>query len=411
MKLAVIGDVHLGASANLGVPHEGQYVNSRLIDYRATLEKTIDVIAEAGTSQLIFTGDVFESRSPSLVQQKVFSEALHHAISHGIKEVHIIVGNHDQARRADHSTTLSYLKELNLPNIHVYDEITAIELQDERGISVANLIALPFRDRKWYGLESYNEAITAVRKDFEYVITSIENQLPKIVIPHMAIEGTFIGDDEYLELYGENQLFLPKEMFKDCSLVLGGHIHEPMILQEAGPYIAYVGSMEKRGAFEKHNKLYAFIDTETLKVEYQKEPCREIYEIKLDYSYEVLGEGLEKRICDDISEFVATMETDALDDAIVKIGLKICSADDKYVQPKQLYRFLKDHYHVHNCVEIRPEIFSARQARNDKITEQVSDTEAFKLHLETAIEDVELRAEVLECGLDIIRTAEAEEAR
>lgn len=402
-KVAVIGDVHIGSSLSLAKPATEQRLNSRLLDYKQTLESTIDDVAAAGAKHLILTGDIFESRSPPLVQQKIFSQAVHRAFSKGIEHLHLIEGNHDQTRLID-SSTIDPLKELQLPNLHVYDEITAVELK-ENGETIANLITLPYRDRKWFGVETTEEAFSIIEQQLTAAFDSVKNDKMKLLIGHVCVEGT-IFENEEAEFYGENQLFVPKRFFERADRSIFGHIHQPEVISET-PYIAYVGSMEKRSGSETHDKLYAIIDPQSKSVEFRKEPCREIYDIKLDYSHLNLAEGLFDRISSDVDDFAATRQ---MKDSIVKMSLKIVATDDQYVEPKRIYRMLKQRHGIHHCVELHPELFTQRQARDVRVTEQIVDTEAFRLYLETLIDDKEARTELLQIGTDIIRDVEAQDA-
>ena len=405
MKIGIIGDIHIGCGLGFSRPSGQGVINPRLIDYQTTLNYTIDDLADSGVKNIVLTGDIFESRQPSLIQQKIFAQAIHRAIAGGIEGIFICVGNHDQSRLSE-STTVSWLQELNLPNVKVFDDMATVPVYEGRQ-QIANLILMPFRDRKWLGTESYEEAIGIIEKQLQFQLASIENRsVMSLAVGHYCIEGTMFSSDEDLEFYGENQLFLPKRLFNDVDITINGHCHAPAIIS-TNPYIAYVGSMEKRSGSETHNKLYAIVDTSTKTVEYRKEPCREIYDIKLDYSHLTLGKKLQERIQSDIDEFA---QSHKMVESIVKLALKINMVDNEHVSPKLIYRFLKERHHIHNCVELRPELFSARQSRNDRINEQMGDNEAFRLFLDASIEDKELRMEVLLAGTDIIKTMEAQDA-
>lgn len=403
MRIGIIGDLHFGASFHLGRTNNSLNVNSRLLDYADTLESTFDSLVEHGVEEVVFTGDIFEHRYPSLIQQKMFSQALHYAISKGIQKIHIVVGNHDQ-QRANTTTTISYLKELNLANIRIYDELKT-ELLTFNGVEVANVIFMPYRDRMWLGTETYNEAICRMRDLLNEQLSNIENNLPKIVVGHMTIEGTLF-DEEYRELYSENQLMLPVDMFDNVNITIMGHIHKPDIVS-LDPYIAYVGSMEKRGGFEDHNKVFAILDLEKSEVSYHKEPCREIYDLDLDYTSAIVGDKLQKRIFDDIILFSANK---TLEGSIIRCTVKICAEDVPHCDTKAIIVHLKDIYKVNYCTDIKKDVFSPRQSRDDRITEGISDSEALRLFLENTVDDIDLRKSILEAGLDIMRSLEVTDA-
>jgi DNA repair exonuclease SbcCD nuclease subunit len=398
IKIGVIGDVHLGANQWAGKQHPSLNVNTRLIDYAETLDITIDEMVAAGVSEIVFTGDIFEHRFPSIVQQKIFSQSLHRALSKGIERIHIVIGNHDQ-QRIHATTTISYLKELNLPNIRVYDDLS-LQTIEWFGKPVANLILMPYRDRLWMEQETHADAVQAIKSELDALMSVRNNILPTILVGHMTIEGTFV-DEAYKDLYGENQLTLPCSMFSGINVTLMGHIHKPGVISE-NPYIAYIGSMEKRGGFEDHDKLYAIIDLETANVEYYREPCRDMWDLTLDYASMVVGEQLMDRIKIDIAAYA---KTHSLSSSIVRTTIRICAEDEQFLDARTIASHLRDVYGAHFCAEIKPEIITSRQSRDDRITEDISHVQALRMYLENSVDDEEMRKMLIDAGVDIIRAA------
>jgi len=216
----------------------------------------------------------------------------------------------------------------------------------------------------------------------------------------MTIEGTFI-DESYKELYGENQLTLPASMFEEVNVTIMGHIHKPAVVSTS-PYIAYVGSMEKRGGFEDHDKLYCVMDLQTASVDFFKEPCRDMWDIQLDYSSVVTGEDLMARIYADIHLYA---DGHKLAGSIVRPTIRICSEDEPYLDTRAISSHFRSDYEVHFCTEIKPEIMTFRQSRDDRITEDTSHLQALQMFLENTIDDQEFRNMLLESGAEIIRAA------
>jgi len=401
LKIGIIGDVHLGASYSLGKKDHSKGINSRLVDYDTTLIDTITMLANAGCKHLIFTGDIFEHRTPSVKQQERFSAALKIALDLGIEQVHIVVGNHDQ-QRITRATTISYIKELQLSNIHVYDEIDMVTINYPDGKPAANLIFMPYRDRKWFDTDSSQQAINQVDELLAYNLGSIDNDAKKILVGHMVVEGTMWMLDEYADLYESNDLILPKDMFRNIDLTVMGHVHTPGLVSK-DPFIYYVGSMEKRGAFEKHDKKYVIIDLEAKTFKPHNEPCRNLYDIKMDFSNSSEGENLSQLILDEIDEFA---KDKTLESSIVRVIVSIAADDDKFCNPKEIEDYLRTKYEVEHCVEIKPSLLFSRQARDTQINEHASDTESFSKYINQAFRDSEVKDDILSLGLDIIRSEE-----
>lgn len=400
MRIGIIGDVHIGASYSLGKKEHVSGRNTRLLDYENTLQKTIDDLINEDCDVIVFTGDIFEHRHPNALYQKIFSQYLYYALSNGIKQIHIVVGNHDQQRISE-ATTISYLQELALPNIIVHDNLSKLTLTDKNGKPEINILFMPYRDRKWLEQETYQEAIAKLDKDLKYLLSSIDNPAPKLLVGHMTIEGTFFAD-EYAELYSENELFLPKEMFANIDFTIMGHVHSPYVVSES-PYIAYVGSMEKRGAFEDHDKKYAIVDSVKMSVNYKAEPCRNIFDIKIDLSDKLRGSTLEDDVKSSIDMFAAK---NVLQNSIVRVMLTIAADDSNFCDPSRVEAYLLNEYKIENCVAIKPALYFSRQARDSSITEHASDEESFIKYIKNTIDDDALAEDIISEGLEIIKLEE-----
>lgn len=402
MIIGIIGDVHLGASYSLGKKDNVLGINTRLADYNTTLIKTIDLLVEAGCKYLVFTGDIFEHRTPSVKQQELFSAALRHAIESGIKDVFIVVGNHDQ-QRITRATTISYIKELPLENIHVFDEMDLVTIRGDDGQPIANLILMPYRDRKWFETDSNKLAIEQLDEMLSYHVSSIDNDAIKILVGHMTIEGTLWMLDDYSDLYNDgNDLILPASMFKSIDITVMGHVHTPGVISKS-PFIYYVGSMEKRGAFESHDKKFCIVDLEKKKFKPLVEPCRNLYDLKIDLSNDIHSTSLMEKILAEVDTFGNENNLKA---SIVRALITISADDDKFCNPKDIEAYLHEKYEIEHCVEIKPSLIFSRQARDSAITEHVSDTEAFSRYIKSSYKGSDLKDEILSKGLEIITSGD-----
>jgi len=272
------------------------------------------------------------------------------------------------------------------------------ETLEFHGKPVANVLFMPYRDRIWLGAESHSDAINMLREQINSKLELMEDDLPRILVGHMAIEGTFF-DEGYRDMYSENQLMLPKDMFSGINVTLMGHVHKPEVVSH-DPYIAYVGSMEKSGGFESHDKVFAILDLEKAEVVYHREPCREIFDINLDYSNLTMGEDLFSQIQQDIDSFA---ENHRLESSIVKGEVKISFEDDKYFNARKITSYIRETYKTHICHELRKSVFSPRQSRDERITEDISDISALRMYLENTIDERVLREELQAAGEEIIR--------
>lgn len=399
MKVAVIGDVHLGANYSLGTKDIANGNNTRLLDYQNTLLATMDYVIELGCKQLCFTGDIFEHRSPSLKEQELFSYALRYGLESGLDDIHVSLGNHDQ-NRVTGASTLSYIKELPLEHIHIHDDMDVFTVY-ENGEAKINLIFMPYRDRRWLNCTTSAEAIEKIDEQLTFCLASIGNDAKKMVVGHMTIENTLWMLDKYDELYNNsNELLLPVSMFDSVDITVMGHVHTPGLVSNK-PLIIYSGSMEKRGAFEDHKKKYLVVDVDEQKINTYDEPCREIFDISLDFSGSSHGESVTDDVIKRIDSFA---EGNDLKDSIVRVILTLKAEDDKFCSIKLIESHLYNNHYVHWVPEIKPSLTFSRQARDVSITEQSSDTDSFKRYVERQFASNENLDELIEAGLEIIRS-------
>ncbi len=95
MRIAALGDAHLGRSAFSTVTPEG--VNQREHDFELSFAAAIDLCLAANPDTIVWLGDVFDHPRPSYRSFRVAMRALTKIRDHGTKLI-AISGNHDTPR-------------------------------------------------------------------------------------------------------------------------------------------------------------------------------------------------------------------------------------------------------------------------------------------------------------------------
>ena len=236
MKVILLGDPHLGRSVSIGKVGLGLNLNSRIIDQFNLLDWTLDQAIENNANDIIITGDVYEDPKPQHSLMTLFMGWLKKCQGHNIN-VHVIMGNHDMLRSGSvYSSPLDIITEADLDGIRVYKDTDTIMVDD------AAFTIVPFRDRKSFGVSTNAEAVSILKDSLIYELASIPNICKKILIGHLAIEGSIPVGDEIDDI--TNELFCPLEMFNGYDYVFMGHVHKPQVLQNKNPHIAHIGSMD-----------------------------------------------------------------------------------------------------------------------------------------------------------------------
>ncbi len=310
MSALILGDVHLGKGENLGQNITGAIINSRIQDQIDLLNWTLSKAVEKNISNIIITGDVFEEPKPAPHLIAAFITWLQLCVNKSIS-VHILFGNHDFLRIGSvYTSPLDIISASKMKNIHVYNEITTLDIND------VSYTFVPFRDRKSFSVASNSEALGLLQSEIN---NSIQNEnitsKNKVLIGHLAIEGSLPVGDEIDDMV--NELFCPVTMFGDFDYVWMGHVHTPQVLNKKNPFVAHIGSMDVSNFGEtEHKKHIVIIDPDADDFYHtEKLPNRSLKKISITIPTDV----------EDTTSYVLDLlnKEEKLSDSIVRIDVSL----------------------------------------------------------------------------------------
>ena len=369
----IVGDPHLGKGMSLGKPGLGTQSNSRLIDQINLLDWILDKIDEHNVDTLIFTGDMFEDSKPDYNIVKILFDFLKKCEVSNI-ETHIIVGNHDIRRTgAYHISVLDLIESQEPEYVHVHKQITTI-LKDGVGFTL-----LPFRDRKSFNCETHDEAISELAERLPYELLDIPDGFDKVLIGHLALEGSiFVGDeiDDFA-----NELMCPLSLFKGFDYVWHGHVHKPQIRSKK-PYVAHIGSLDISDFGEiDHTKIIVLYDPKLpnkfIEIPVPSRPLR-----KIIISVPITENNTTNFIIKEINKSNVLLP---LQNAIVKIEIKLeglASKNSKRSEIESLVYKLGAHY-ICNFSESRNASVIPITKKTDMVDNSISPKAAIKLYADT----------------------------
>lgn len=252
-SVIILGDPHCGKNLSQGKIGAGATLNSRIVDQFNLLEWTLDQALEHSAEHIIITGDVFEEPKPSTAIITLFLAWLKKCQAYQV-HVHIIMGNHDFLRTGYvYTSPLDIVSEVDLEYVSIYRDINTILI----GSTAFTLV--PFKDRKSFGSKVNAEAVDILKESIVYELAGIPVTYKKILVGHLAIEGSIPVGDEIDDI--SNELFCPLSMFNGYDYVWMGHVHKPQVMQKNNPYIAHIGSMDISNFGETdHKKQIVIID-------------------------------------------------------------------------------------------------------------------------------------------------------
>ncbi len=340
MKVIILGDPHIGKSPRIGKPGVGAELNSRIKDQLDLLDWVLKKALDTGTKEIVITGDVYEDARPHPAFINFFMMWLKKCEKAGVN-VHVIAGNHDIIRTGSYVVSaLDIVSSVEMLGAKVYKDVKTINLD---GVSIT---MVPYRDRRMYEVEKTTEALELLKAEFMPELDKIPAGNKKLMIGHLALEGSIkIGDEIDDEL---NEIFCPSEAFKDWDYTWMGHVHNPQIMHPSTkdqPYhVAHIGSME-RSDFSKHEmlgrKMIILFDTELNDFEEIDLPNRNIHKVEISVPK---GKDTNEFIINSIDVF---HKKNPLTDAIIKLEIRLAAdvlATDRAKVTEYLYETIGVHY-------------------------------------------------------------------
>lgn len=321
-KFLIIGDPHCGKTMSLSKVSG----SSRIDDQFKILEWALDKALADDVSTIILTGDVFDEPKPSISLIVRFIDWLELCKINCVN-VHIVVGNHDTLRTGlVYTSPLDLINSAELDNVFVYNDISTIFI-DSTAITM-----MPFRDRKSLGCATNKEAVEILSQSLIYELSSIPVTYTKVVVGHLAIEGSIPVGDDIDDI--TNELFCPISMFAGYDYVWMGHVHSPQVMSKS-PYVAHIGSMDISNFSESdHKKITITFNCTTKKWHSDKIPTRQLKKITVSIDKDV----------EDSTEFVinAIKKANVDSNSIVRVDVSIDSLDSKSINKSSIEKYLID---------------------------------------------------------------------
>lgn len=318
-KTLIVGDVHLGKGLSIGRPGFGVSINSRVADQIKLLDWIFEQAMEHDAETIIFTGDIYEDPKPDYNLVRIFLDFLKRCEVVGL-EVHIIAGNHDIKRTGSHYISVLDLIEAQDPeSIHVHKQLNTIY---KDGVCFT---LLPFRDRKSLGCATHDEAIAELAERLPFELADIPSHFDKVLIGHLALEGSIFVGDEIDDL--ANELMCPLTLFQGYDYVWMGHVHKPQIRSKK-PYVAHIGSLDISDFGETDHQKIVILYDPSLPKKFKEiaVPSRPLRKITISVP---LAEDTTEYL---LKEIASHHKTNSLKDAIVRIEVKLEGLESKNSQ-------------------------------------------------------------------------------
>jgi DNA repair exonuclease SbcCD nuclease subunit len=202
-----------------------------------------------------------------------------------------------------------------------------------------------------------------------------------------------------------DEVVFPLELFKQFDGTIVGHVHQHQII-DTKPFMCYIGSMECKDFGESELKKYFLViddSGEDLVFNFEKLPVRKLHDLKFDLS-----------TISDNGEFILNLkkqllefsENNPLKDSIVRLTMFVSGSIINDFDMEEIKQYMKNELEIFHCVGIHPFLMSKKQLRKSSITENMDPKESFIEYIKDVFaldEREEVRAKIIECGLEIIK--------
>ncbi len=373
--ILILGDPHIGGSLSLGKVGIGSSLNSRVVDQIKILDWVLDQAQLHQVESIIITGDVFDDVRPQYNLIILFIEWLQRCEEHNIA-VHIILGNHDLLRSGSiYSSSLDILSSCEFNKVFFHKKISTLHLND-MGITL-----MPFRDRRSFNTDSNTEALNILRDAVPYELAGIDLLAKKVIVGHLAIEGSIPLGFELGEL--SNELFCPVDMFKGYDYVFMGHIHKHQVLSQDNPYVAHTGSMDTSNFGETdQDKFITILDTDSKNFfRHIKIPTRPIKQIDINIP----------KNCMNVMQFIenSLIEENDLDEAIVRINITLFGSQSAIINRSIIEDILykRGVFHIARIAEER-KVSNIQTSVSSTIDNTINEFTAIEMFAKSIDEDI-----------------------
>lgn len=392
----ILGDVHLGKGINIGKTNVAGSLNSRVADQLSLLDWTLEQAIERDVDDIVITGDVFEEPKPHPSQIAALIAWLKKCQAYE-KNIHIILGNHDMLRNGIvFTSSLDIVIEMDLENVTVYKDVNTIF------IGTTAFTMMPFRDRKSFICNSNADAVRILHESLVYELAGIPATYKKVLVGHLAIEGSIPVGDEIDDI--ANELFCPVDMFTGYDYVWMGHVHKPQVMKKGKPYIAHVGSMDISNFGETDQKKHLIlVDCDSSVEAFEKIdlPTRPLKKIVITVPKDT--EDPTAYVLEQIKN-----EEKEFNKSIVKVEIALASPDLKSVNKSSVEKYLTDQgaFNVTNISESK-KVALVKKDGSSSIDTKMDVTSCIKEFGKIHVEDLK-RDAYIEESLDILNTLKSE---
>lgn len=406
VRIMHFADTHFGVE-NYGRPDPETGLNSRLADFRRTLDFAINAALKAGIDLALFGGDAYKTRDPNQTQQREFAQSIRKLTDAGVPVV-MVTGNHDLPNSRSRANAIEIYRTLGIDNVRIISKPEVIKIDTKNGpVQVAGLPYL-LRSTILSKKESTNKTIVEttdmmVEKYGEYIeflAGKLDPEIPSVLLGHFWLKNAKVSSQGMYLNVSEPEILVSTAANPAFDYVAMGHIHKFQELNKSGsPPVVYSGSIERIDFSETdEEKGFVLIDLVKGSAPYKfvPVPARRFVEIEADADTD-----------DPTAAIIEAIGKEDVKDAVVKVVYRISQEKVPLVDEKEIREALSGAFMVVSINKLLSK--ESRATRNRLLNEMLSPVQALEMFFDTKEELKGRKAELLKYARPLIEEVTAEE--
>ncbi len=253
LRIMHFADTHFGVE-NYGKLDIATGIHSRLLDFRRSLGRAVELALQAGIDYALFAGDAFHLQAPRPTEQREFADALRPLLEAGVPIV-LVTGNHDMPTARGRAASVDIYRALRVPGVTVADAPAVYTLQCPRGpLKVAALpymsSSLAHADDVGTIRQRQHAAAALYRKALGNLAVEVGDpkECPVVLVGHLLVEGATLSPWQHGSSthYLEPTLTVNELQQGPWDYVALGHLHRYQVLSlGSAPPVVYCGSVDR----------------------------------------------------------------------------------------------------------------------------------------------------------------------
>lgn len=230
-------------------------MNSRLVDFRTSLDRAIDAALERNVQLAVFAGDAYKARDPSQTHQREFAACIRRLTQANVPVV-MITGNHDVPGVRGRAHSMEIWRTLGVDGVHVFAKPDVAVIQTHMGpVQIAAMpylmksLVLAREDLQGQSAEEVVRTIERLYVDYlGRLADAVDPSLPTILVAHFWAVGAKVSEwqQSYLTAAEPKVTLSAMTGSQRFDYVALGHIHRFQCVNEGQqPPVVYSGSIDR----------------------------------------------------------------------------------------------------------------------------------------------------------------------